>query len=822
MKWLNKSKKQNDEQLRTASEQLREQLKPLDSKTPTPMTVAPAAIEHLLGEVTPEPDSTQPPKARYPKLGTRLISVAAAAMLLVVGIWAVVDNRNGQIENSGNKGGFVQKIPDGEGNATVAKRPGNSVDDNIDPNDYTKVYNALQPLMVQAATQNKQKAGLGEMIEDAIDAITGGARKSADMAPGDTATGLEENETGNYDGNGAPEPSALPHTDDGSDADSDKHGETNEQVKGVHEADILKTDGQYLYYLRQNNDDINSGTFSMVLEIVKVGKDGKMERLTATNLSKNDPGFTATEMYIYNNYLVVTGTDFVPNPEVQKKQARTGVDYTDDMAYGGEQDTKIVLYDITDRKAVKRLREFKQQGSLVSSRMIDKYLYIISSYYCQSQTGLTKESVKEYVPCTTDDKGEVSLIPAGDIAIMPAVAAARYTVACALDITDAESIGKLAVLGGGENVYASLENIFVAAMSYSDESNGGTDIMKFSVSGAGIRLKAQGTVKGTILNQFAMDEYDGYFRIATTRGWSGEQGNNLYILDGDLKEAGAVTGLAKGETIRSVRFAGAMGYVVTFRQTDPLFAIDLSNPKAPKVKSALKIPGFSSYMHPLDENTLVGIGTDGDESGRTFGVKLSLFDVTNPEDVKESHKFTIGGDGSSSEAWYTHKAVTYIAEQNLFIIPVQLQINNYSGSGMGTFFGFVAVKVDKKAGFTEVARMTTAVPNADFPGRYQGISHFTGARSTYIGDTLYAVDGGTILAVSLKNFTVQGSLSFPVTAQNSTSSNPAMDSSGSNTGDSAPAYAPGMGEYYFEYSGKVLAPPPQHLGGKENQYGQWK
>ncbi len=223
-----------------------------------------------------------------------------------------------------------------------------------------------------------------------------------------------------------------------------------------------------------------------------------------------------------------------------------------------------------------------------------------------------------------------------------------------------------------------------------------TIVHKIAIDDGNLEYKGFGAVPGTVLNQFSMDENGENFRIATTRSqnrtyWlrnyniediknQQESYNNLYVLDNDLKISGRLEGLAEGEKIYSVRFMGNRAYMVTFRQTDPLFVIDLQNPKNPKVLGKLKIPGFSNYLHPYDENHLIGIGKDTKENSFggvvTSGLKISLFDVSDVANPKEKAKYILGGKGSDSIALRDHKAVLFDKEKNLLVLPVTLRDYN--------------------------------------------------------------------------------------------------------------------------------------------------
>ena len=212
-----------------------------------------------------------------------------------------------------------------------------------------------------------------------------------------------------------------------------------------------------------------------------------------------------------------------------------------------------------------------------------------------------------------------------------------------------------------------------------------SELFKFTLNKTNVTFQSSATLKGHLLNQFSMDEHKGYFRVVTTEGntWDDKKPseNNLFILDENLNTTGSVEGLAKGERIYSARFMGDKAYMVTFRETDPLFVIDVANPAAPKVLGELKIPGFSNYLHPLDDNHLIGFGYEtvaeknpqgGEPLILTMGMKISLFDVTDFHNPKEKDTEIIGGRGTYSQIQYDHKALFQHEERNLYGFPISI------------------------------------------------------------------------------------------------------------------------------------------------------
>jgi uncharacterized secreted protein with C-terminal beta-propeller domain len=224
-----------------------------------------------------------------------------------------------------------------------------------------------------------------------------------------------------------------------------------------------------------------------------------------------------------------------------------------------------------------------------------------------------------------------------------------------------------------------------------------TVINKVSYNDGELSVEANGKVPGHVMNQFSMDENNDVFRIATTLSarWTRfamlkegseqpQSTNNVYALDADLAVMGELEDLAPGEQIYSTRFIGDRLYMVTFRQVDPFFVIDLSNPKKPSVLGKLKIPGFSRYLHPYDDNTIIGIGQDASDMGRTRGLKISLFDVSDVENPKELAKFVTDEKYAQSTALYEHKAFLFDREKELLVIPVY----SYEYMRDGTYSGY--------------------------------------------------------------------------------------------------------------------------------------
>ena len=406
---------------------------------------------------------------------------------------------------------------------------------------------------------------------------------------------------------------------------SAEHSDTTVQVEGVDEADIVKTDGKYIYIL-------DSGYKGKTIKIIDVtGEKPKQLKSIVTE------GIHGADMYLSGDRIILRGTS------------------------DSEFSVLAVIYDISDPNNPKEITRVNQSGDYNESRQIDGKLYVISKF-CVDTSGIKKSEEETYVPSVTcsDYDGAVAAdsVHFYDNCLYP-----QYTVLCGYDIKDGTLLGAQSVLGGSYTVYANTENIITCG---NPDSDGLTQVARFSLDGGKIELKATGSIKGSLLNQFSIDEYKGYFRFVLTDYYK-TRTNSLVILDGDLKETGKITDLAPGERVYSVRFMGDAAYFVTFRQVDPLFSADVSDPYNPKIIGSLKIPGFSNYLFPYGDK-LLGIGRNADErTGRAEGMKLSMFDISDPSNVTEGSKTDI--PASNSEALYNHKATIADFGKNIIGFP---------------------------------------------------------------------------------------------------------------------------------------------------------
>jgi len=554
---------------------------------------------------------------------------------------------------------------------------------------------------------------------------------------------------------------------------SNEYSKTNVQVAGVDEADIIKTDGEYIYVTSHGS-----------LFVIKA--DGDKSKILSETKIEN---FYANELFINDNRLVVFGNKEYSYDYYAKREGSI-------REYYGPT-TQVRLYDIRNKEEPELLRTLQFQGNYISSRMIKEHVYFAINSYAYSDTF---DSCNDVVPLFADVKGEPTdedqelVASCTSIGYIPYVRPQGFITIAGMSMSDEDKqISKETILGSAENVYASKENFYAVQHIYPEyywrggmprvlEAKIGepvdpeeitqikedqiprTVITKIAIKNGNVAFKESGTVPGHILNQFSMDEYGGYFRIATTlQDWRTRQEptNNIYVLDEKLEIAGSITDIAPGETIYSARFMGDKSYLVTFEQVDPLFVIDLSDPKNPKILGKLKIPGFSNYLHPIGEQYLLGIGQEvsQDKEGRflTQGVKLAIFDVSDIENPIELHKEVVGGRFSSTIASYDHKAVLYDEYKELFVLPVTLTKetgqNTWGPMYETVFQGANIYTVTIEEGFELEGQVKQYSDDEEskFGTYYYGYEIM---RSLYIGNTLYTLSNNRLQANDLNDFTM--------------------------------------------------------------------
>ena len=491
-----------------------------------------------------------------------------------------------------------------------------------EPEDYSRVYAQIKEL------KEKER-------ENGGDSYTGIYTPALGM---DGIPEAEEENAVNTAGGGSPY--------DGSSAEKD-YSDTNNQVEGVQEADIIKTDGEYIYaavdgdvYLLRENGG-NPEILSKIEKIDTVSEEGE----NICGISEH-----INEIYIAGDRMVLIKyvADYDAYYDTMEDAVETDAAPANGcVIYGppaGLAKYTAAVYDITDRSHPVLLNELGQSGTLISSRMVGDILYLVYSYYVPGE--IDEADPSTYVPALYLGDAKTDLA-AGDIMLLGEPGAAQYLTVSSIDVgSPAEFLDTQSILGCGSDIYCNSETLVVALVTGEEANNvykDKTDLYRFSLKDGAVTMESQGSVPGYVLNQFSMDEYNGYFRIVTTENVthyfneggiaSAEQEktrNHLFVLDESMNIVGSIEDLARGESIYSARFMGDTGYFVTYRQVDPLFTVDLSTPSEPKILSELKVPGFSNYLHPFGDGLLLGFGQNSDEeSGEIQGLKLSMFDTSD-------------------------------------------------------------------------------------------------------------------------------------------------------------------------------------------------
>lgn len=455
---------------------------------------------------------------------------------------------------------------------------------------------------------------------------------------------------------------------------AEDYGKTNQQEEAVEEADIIKNDGRYLYRVVERKES-NVGYSVRIVDT----KEGLKEASMVGNFEM------VQNIYVWEDKLVVLEPGWAMNGDREVGEMSTDAEVADVVLEHGYSYCRIHVYDISDRTSPQKYHTFTIKGSYLDSRISSGYLYFFA--LCDTSKPEKVDDLETYVPMMdgkpmAEDK---IMLPGGSNT-------ASYLVMASVDMAHPDTFTDTrALVASADKLYVSQENIYLAdtqSASYNEEGNqsDSTALYRFSYKDGKMRKESMGKVKGTLRDDMAMNEYNGYLRLVTTvqsqnvtkvidditgefLGYDNIESkmtNSLYVLDSNLKTVGKIEDLAPDERIYSARFMGKSGYFVTFRETDPLFSVDLSNPREPKILGELKISGFSEYLHFYADNLLLGIGMEADEkTGTTECMKLSMFDISNPQDVKEQSKLLLS-KFNYSEALYNYKAVLIDTKKNLF------------------------------------------------------------------------------------------------------------------------------------------------------------
>lgn len=569
---------------------------------------------------------------------------------------------------------------------------------------------------------------------------------------------------------------------------AEEYSTTNTQVEGVDEADFVKNNGSHVYVLSADGlHVIDAWPAPEAHEVAHLPLRGEPRRMF----------LAGDRLLVYSRLGYTNGTP----PSAQ------GCTYGYDCRFeseGGQ--TLVQVFDVSDPSSPTHLRTYETSGGYVSSRRVGPSVYtVVHDYGITTPPGIDPdlgagdpealeseyEAKRAAADATIDalppafflpwvrevdaQGATVAEIASCDRALSSAAANGdSFVSVVSLDIEDLGHPTRTLVAGKAGYVYASATGLYLANDGvdgtddyysyYASAESDFSTIHKFALDGLDARYVGSAAVPGHVLNQFSMDEFEGVLRVATTSGWVPDPNVSTSIttfgeVSGELKQLGELTGLAPTEDIRSVRFDGERGFVVTFKKTDPLFVIDLSSPSEPSVLGELKIPGYSTYMHPLDVNHLLAVGFDADDHGDFAyfdGIQIQILDVTDLTNPQLLHKTVIGTRGSGSEGLLNHLAFNYFAPKAMLALPMTICEGGDDGQfgDQMTFSGLMAFDVSLENGITEHGRMPFVDPatvNGSYStcGQWWSSSTSNVKRSIFMDDYLMGISDSSFQVASL-------------------------------------------------------------------------
>ncbi len=544
---------------------------------------------------------------------------------------------------------------------------------------------------------------------------------------------------------------------------SPTHSETNQQVSGVDELDTVKNDGQYIYTITNNTVAIVQAYPATDATLVsKVTVNGILQGIFVVGnklvIASEIPGFP---------YPYFGGGANVPSLGIGAPQP-SNIATIYPIQFSGT--TSLFVFDISNHAYPLMTTRIEVNGTLAGARLIGSYVYLVATQpvYCYGEILLPEHIVNgQAVKATPAQVYHSDIVDQGY----------SFTTIIGFDTTqsDPNPSAKIYLIGTTSTIYVSLHDIYLTQPVWSQSQQ--TIVHRVSIDGLAITYQATGAVPGHILNQFSMDEYNGYLRIATTNCCSqsggpmplasvpvSQQETNVYVLDKSLHITGKLEGLSPGEQIYSARFMGDKAYLVTFKRTDPLFVIGLQDPAKLTVLGQLNVTGVSDYLQPYDGTHLIGIGQSGtdvawENAVRFTGLKISLFNVTDPKQPTETSRYLIGGPGTSSPAINDHKAVLFDKTINLLVIPVEItaqpQNSTYWYSYQPIWQGAYIFNITPDKGIVFRGGITQ-LQNGQLP-TWQNNNLFI-TRTLYIGNVLYTISNNMVQMNSLTDLSKLGSV----------------------------------------------------------------
>ena len=537
------------------------------------------------------------------------------------------------------------------------------------------------------------------------------------------------------------------------------HSETNNQVAGVDELDTVKTDGQYVYAVTNNT--------VVIIDAYPVTSARLVSRISLANQTIDGIFVDGNRMSIISEAPKNFYTAGFYCSQTTPVAAQPGSMVPSILSTGTScycywpsqvQNTSITVYDITSRSSPVIRTTVTVNGTFVGARQIGDFDYLV---------GTTPARYNQTLPMTVFNGLAIPTAPTQIYHSDVSDSAFSYTTVIALNVSADNSTPTVDtfMLGTSSTIYVSTINIFLTQPTWDQQQQ--TVLHKITINGSSVTYVATGTVPGHVLNQFSMDEYNGYFRVATSDNYYSGSQTSVYVLNESMKIVGSLLGLSPGEVFYAARFMGDRAYLVTFKRLDPLFVVNLQDPTAPSLMGQLNVTGVSDYLQPYDSGHLIGIGKSAQdvtwENAALFlGLKISLFDVTNPNNPTDMSDFTIGDRGTDSPALTDQKALLFDKSLNLLVLPIQVVQQSPSGPlpsgyGQSIFQAAFVFQITLQGGIV-LRGSISHLPSGSMPGYYD--SPFYVTRALYIGSVLYTISSVMIRMNSLTDLSDLGAVSL--------------------------------------------------------------
>lgn len=627
-------------------QELYEKIRSSAEEIEVPESLSPENMKKKLDAMVLEQNkSTQ--KVSHWRTGRKIVAAAAVMLVCTAGVGAVYQMGSKNLDKNMTDAACEEmaiecaaedgaESSDTAGNSDVEGKKANAGKLYVVAKDYGEVYDVLQ--------EKKEKESLfsSDLRIKGIDTIYEATEETTSAA--ETAVQA----TG---------------TADAAVSSEESYSKTNLQTEGVDESDIIKTDGKYIYVVDED-----------AVKIVDI-QNTKMEVISEISVSMESASDEVVEMYVDGDILnlivereetkLQQGTKESSTRESSAKNSKIAAeDVTVDVyVIDSNRSTELLTYDISDRENPKLLGSMSQDGYYKTSRKMDNIVYLftqkeLSLPNLTREEAVTGENVSDWIPVVNG-----SAIDAGCIYVPENGNDGLIISSVNVEEPDAV-VDNTLIMNNYVNIYVSTGAIYLYGTDYSG-SGVKTQIAKFSLEDGVIDAVGATSAAGEVYDTFAINDNQGKLRLLTT-DWSGEEDQNqLFLFDEKLKLTGSLKGIAEGEEIYAARYIGDIVYFVTYRNTDPLFAVDLSDEKKPKILSELKITGFSEYLHFWGEDKLLGIGYETDpDSGTELGLKITMFDISDPAKLKVAGSCVIE-DVDYSPALYNYKCVLADAEENL-------------------------------------------------------------------------------------------------------------------------------------------------------------